>query len=198
MPANAGSQVPEDPPPTPAEMLRGSSAREILARISDRDPLAIGPLCEDRVRRDARLIDPRRLFHRAVARIAHGAARCNGDVGEPVAFFRDMVARAADEVVEEDAYRYLRRQPPVEPLDELTLRLVDALDVEPLLAADIRVVFNRLPNAQRFALFRVIVEGMSLDDYAAVAGVDNETASRLVKDALVAIATLGEYEDETT
>jgi len=142
-------------------LLEPASPRERLARLLHGDPLGL----EERARRHlaerALLLDPERLFLRAVARVAFAAARRPDGEAEGDWLATQMERAAADLGDEDRAADREGAQP--EPGEARYAFLAEALGVEPSVARRACVVFNELPLRVRRAWWLAVVERRPLE-----------------------------------
>lgn len=147
------------------DLLSGGSPREILEHLVDGDPLELGARCRERIEESAYLLDPDRLHLRAVARVAHAAARWRG---EPALdqWLGERIERSMDELMDEDREDERSGIPPGEPWGARDSFLSETLGLEPTLARRACVAFNRLPFEVRSAYFAVAVQGKTVSQQA--------------------------------
>src|SRR3954464_13835959 len=114
-------------------LLAHRSAREVLARLSDGDPLEIHARCIARIEHHARFIDVRRLHARSVARIAHAAPRYRGEPAlDP--WLEERIDASIEDLLNEDAEEDRSDIPASEPWDPRYAFVSDAMGIEPALA----------------------------------------------------------------
>lgn len=177
-------------PSTPASPFgeRAGSARELLRRIIDGDPLALFERCPRRVDERALLVDPRRAVLRSAARIAHDFATW---AGEPA--LREWLAleidRALDELVEEQRDEERRAEPPREsPSFAFYARVALRLRIELENARRACVALHALPLEARRVYLGVELAGRTLADLAATSGAGAHGLGRCLRDARRAVA----------
>lgn len=159
---NAGE--PSDEPGN--ALLRGESAREILKRLLDGDPLELGARCRDRIETRAYLLDVARLHLRAVARVARAAQGRDGrmSLGE---FIMERIEYSMQELIQEDREEELSGIPCADPEDGRFAFLAETLGIPTALARRACVAFNYLPERVRCAYFAVLVQGKTVNRYVA-------------------------------
>jgi len=171
------------------DLLRGASAREILAKITAGDPLELSPRVQERLRARALLLSPDRLRARSLARVARDALSY---AGEPplAAWLMGRIERSIEELMEED--READRSAPATPeLEESRYAfLANALGIELGVARRGCVVFNDLPDPVRADFFAVVVERTSVAAHAAASGRDGLVVENNVKRAIRALSLL--------
>lgn len=152
----------EDGRPAP---LRGRSAREVLARLCDGDPLELGPRCSARIDERALLLDPGRLTNRAAARIAYDALRWRG--APPLAaFLTRAIDRAMGELVEEEAESAFHGLADAERALAHYGFLADLLGLEPSITGRACAAFNALPQVERETFWAVCLRRERILDVA--------------------------------
>lgn len=171
-------------------LLRGGSAREILKKIFDGDPLEIEARCRERIETRAYLVDVNRLHLRAVARVARAALGWKGDtsLGE---FIMERIDYSAQELIQEDREEELSGIPCADPDDVRFAFLAETLGIPIALARRACVAFNYLPERVRCAYFAVLVQGKTVNRYVAEGHgppervkADIEMALRTISDAI--------------
>jgi len=155
--------------------------REVLARISNGDPLALRARVAQSLRERAVLLDGDRVHLRALARCARESPRLFGtrDVG---AFLDASVRRAVDELVAEDleAGRNRTAASGTGALAELA----GPLGLDPTSARDACSLLNARPLPERRALFGLLIDNRSLDELAREAGTSASEVGRRARRAL--------------
>lgn len=143
----------------------------MLARLCAGDPLRIGMRCQERISERAVLVDPTRLVHRAVARIAY---RAMGYRGHPplAVFLRTVIDASLDELLREDAEREHGGVVGEGDDSQIQRFVADLLGVEPHLARRGALAFNALQLPTRAAFFRVAVDGHRFEVAADMLGCD--------------------------
>ena len=167
-------------------LMRGSSARDVLARLVSGDPLDLRALCDRRQNERAVLIDPRRFQLRTAARIAHAAARYDVTIA-PAVWIERRLEEALQDLVEEDRSQTETGDLPAEPWEARILFLADALGVEPALARRACAAFNQLPDATRKTAWCVMIEGKSVHRCVAEGHGPPKEVERRLLDALTAM-----------
>jgi len=147
-------------------LLRGGSAREILKRIFDGDPLEIEARCRAQIETRGYLLDVGRLHLRAIARVARAASGWSGDpsLGE---FIMERIEYSAQELIQEDREEELSGTPCADPEDVRFAFLAETLGIPMALARRACVAFNYLPERVRCAYFAVLVQGKTVNRYVA-------------------------------
>jgi hypothetical protein len=147
-------------------LLAHKSAREVLSRLIDGDPLEVGPRCIARIEHHARFIDVRRLHLRAVARIAHAAPRYRGEPAlDP--WIDARIDASMDDLMSEDSEEERSDIPPSDPWDPRYAFLAEAMGIEPTLARRACIAFNDLPTDVRRTYFAVVVAKKTIHRYVA-------------------------------
>jgi hypothetical protein len=144
-----------------ASLFAPSAPRELLARLLDGDPLGLEERARRHLEEQALLLDPERLFLRAVARAAFAGARRDG-AAPSAAWLDDQVERAAADLRAEDRADE-RAGADTDPGEARYAFLAEALGVVPEVARRACVVFNDLPWRVRRAWWLAVVERRSLE-----------------------------------
>lgn len=167
-------------------LLAGGSAREVLARIVQGDPLRVRDEVARQLRTDAYLLDADRVHLRSLARCAREAPRYHGHPDFPD-WLQVIVARSIDELLRED--QEAERSGVHEghaPLAAFAA-LARPLGLEPETMRRACVAFNRLPLADRQAFFDLVLTARSLEDLVRESGESATEIARRARRALDAI-----------
>lgn len=138
--------------------LRGRDAGEVLAHLSEGDPLHLRERAARRLRELWILIDPDRTFHRTLALCAQGAV-LEDPAEDPMAWAAGKLDRAIldlvrlDREAENDRPEILNEEERDFPL------LTQSLLLEPGLVRSVSVAFNALDPLPRRAFFELLIEG---------------------------------------
>ena len=167
-------------------LLRAPTAREVLARLVDGDPLELEQRCRARQRERALLIDPYQLQLRTAARIAHAA---RGYAGRPPlpSWIDERLEEALGDLVEEDRLADENGELPTEPWQPRIQYLSDALGLDPVLARRACIAFNQLPHDVRRTAWEVLIEGKSLNRCVAEGHGPPATVQQRIREALQAM-----------
>jgi hypothetical protein len=139
----------------------GKSPEEILARLQGADPLGIHGLGMSLLRSEAYLIDPDRLYERALARIAFTASMASRDELGPE-WLQEVVSTAIERILDEDREGE-RTSAGAPPEDDTHYRFIRyAFATERGLVRSAAVRFNSLPKHARYAFFRMLVDAIPL------------------------------------
>jgi hypothetical protein len=167
--------------------MAGRPPSEILARISGGDPLGLQGICSLRLRDQALLIDFDRLLERSLAAVAIAASRSTADEFVPEWLLK-QVDHAIHGILAEDAEEE-RMAPGAPPSDPKYYRFVHlAYATEMGLVRTATVNFNALPSDARQAFFRLLVDGLPVDDCVRELGTSR---GKLREDTLSALRALG-------
>ncbi len=147
-------------------ILGARSSREVLARLLDGDPLEIDARCRERIVARALMLALRRVYLRAVARIAHQGPRYLGVPGLDV-WLTQRIDESLDDLIAEDREEELSGVPPTSPWDPRFAFVSETLGIEPALARRACLCFNMLPDEVRRTYFAIAVERKSLHRYVA-------------------------------
>jgi hypothetical protein len=148
------------------EILGAGSARSVLERLMDGDPLEIGPRCQERIEHHAILVAWDRLWLRSAARIAYSAPTYDGTPPLDL-FLMEHVDLSIDELIEEDREEENAGQPPLEPWDPRYSFLAETVGMEPALARKACIRFNDLPEAVRRTYFAVALARKTIHRWVA-------------------------------
>ena len=189
--------LPAPPEPAPEAKaliarLAGRTAREVLARISDGDPLRLYPLCAHRTRERYFVVDPDRVFERALSSVAVGM-EIDSSGCERADWLIERIDAALRSVLEEDREAE-RTGARTESgfLDPKYLVFVEAFGTEPARARSAAVQFNGLDERARKAFFHLLVDGESVE---ACLQRGLGPPDRLRNDVLTALWALGHLDD---
>ncbi|MEW6074232.1 MAG: hypothetical protein AB1726_16765 [Planctomycetota bacterium] len=158
-----------EPAPEPEwrELLRGESPRAILQQICADESLQIVELCEHRLAEQAFLIHPDRLVARSLARVAYAAALGYGGDPPLAAWLTGCVDQSIAELLSEDIEEERTGVPPEEESLRRYQELIPAeVGIAPELSRLTCIQFNTLPQALRIPFFRIVVTGLSIEQYA--------------------------------
>lgn len=175
------------------EHLSAGSAREVLARILDTDPLALAERCERHLHAHAHLVDRDRLLARTAAHVALSA---RGYAGTPPldTWLAAHIERTLGEILREDLAA-VRGGEPLRASEAAHFRfLVEAFGVEPAIARRAAVAFNGLPDEVRGDWWALVMHRKSLAERAAECSAAAERVETNVKRALTTIALLRDPE----
>jgi hypothetical protein len=149
-----------------SEHLRGKSPREILSKLCNGDPLALGMRSMKRLKDRALLIHPERVYVRALARTAYAAAW--GYEGDPPLdqWLGERIDQTIESLIEDDLTDELSGTPPEEEDEEYFAWVARAADADLWLARRLCLVFNGMPLRSRRPFYDVVVEGKSVEQFA--------------------------------
>lgn len=133
-----------------------ASPREILTRLNEGRSLRLSAACRKRLAERAILLDPARLEARAMACVAHRAARYRGQ--RPLsAWVERRIDEAIDALLQEDWEESRSGALPCEPRDPRYSRIAEALGTSTLEARRVCTLVNGLDEEVRRALYAVVV-----------------------------------------
>ncbi len=131
-----------------------------MQRLANGDPLEIGPRAEAVLDEAGMLLDPARVYARALARVAY-AACAQGPPRDLGPWLRAQIDRSAAELLEED--REAEHADLAMPQSQTCYSaLILAFGVELRFARRLSVVFHDLPLLQRRIVSAIVKEGCSL------------------------------------
>jgi hypothetical protein len=190
------------PPPPAADIFdvrvflgphSGRAPEEIHAKLQTGDPLGIHGLGMSMLREEAYLIDPDRLRERALACIAHSASRATREDLGPE-WLQGCVALAIRRILTEDQEDE-RASAGAPPADDTFYRFIHlAFATERGLVRSAAVRFNTLPKRARYAFFRMLVDGIPVDDCIREHGGTHEEVRQDVLSGLRALGHILEGE----
>ncbi len=188
--------IPEPPPPVSQvdpiaflTRLLGKTPSEILSRISSGDPLGLQGICMLRLRDQALLIDSDRLVERALAWVAVSASRAQADELIPEWLLKQVDFAIARILAEDQEQELLAPGSP--PEDDKHYRFIhQAFGTERGLVRSTAVNFNRLPHLARRGFFRLLVDGIPVDDCVRELETTREALRADILDALRALGHL--------
>lgn len=152
------------------ELFEGDSARAILARLAEGDPLDLHERCAQRIATQALLFDVQRLHLRSVAHVARHAIAYRGVPGLDV-WIAERIRKALGELLDEDTASSAARELPTAVRDERLIALTEVLGLEPEDLARGLASFNRAPHEVRSAFCSIVVEQQSPYSWAEQNGV---------------------------
>lgn len=180
-------------------LFAGGSAREILSRIVQGDPLSLRDQVARRMRDAAYLLDADRVHLRSLARCARAAVRYRGRP-ELCEWLAAIVDESMDELVREDQEAARSSTPDVGAHPGAFCALARPLGLEPEAMRSACVLFNRLPMPERRAFFDLVIEGRSLDSVAHDSGEGATEIARRARralDVLLSVQTKKPNAEET-
>jgi hypothetical protein len=173
------------------QRLAGKPATDVHGRISSGDPMGLYPVCVARMRERAFVLDPDRLFERALIAVAIGMElepqRCSNE-----GWLLERVDLALRVLLERDRDAEEHGLPPERPNEHYRL-FVQAFFVDPLLARRSSVRYNALEERIRRGFQLLILDGLPLDEVLARGMGPPE---RLQLDILLGLKAIGLLDDE--
>ena len=165
------------------QLFAGASAREILGRIVQGDPLGLRTHVARTLEREAWLLDADRVLLRSFARTARAALRYHGHP-ELEAWLGSIVVESATELLddEREAERNGTSVPPTP--GSAFADLARPLKLEPQRLGRACARFNRLNAPERRAFFELVLRGRSLDLLARESGESATEIARRARRAL--------------
>jgi hypothetical protein len=164
--ARVDSQPATEPSRTDAEVLvqrmAGKPAGEVLARITNGDPLRLYPLCARRIRELYFVLDPDRVFELALAMVAVGI-EIEPEHCAQAEWLTRTIDRAIERTLERDREEENAGVPAENPEEHFRL-FVEALFVEPPLARLAAVRLNGLEERVRKAFQHLLIDGLPLEE----------------------------------
>jgi hypothetical protein len=147
--------------PEPAgwpRFLSGADASEILAHLSEGDPLRLQEASARRLREVWFLLEPERVYHHALAVCAKAASkeRAPADLS---AWARAKIDFAIEELLSLDREAEQAHPELVSEAEKAFPLLTDSLMLDPKLVRFASVSFNALGPLPRRAFFELLIEG---------------------------------------
>jgi len=173
-------------------LLSGSSPREVLARLMSGDPLSLRPCIAAVLAERLVLIEPDRVFLRAVARIARFAVRYRGQPEIDV-WIRQQIEETVLELLDDDA----EADEGVGVFEDSGIGdLARPLGIESSRARAACDAFNRLTLEERSAFHALVLVGRSLDEVAAQTRRGATEIARAARRALDAVLAAADERDD--
>src|SRR6185503_14751937 len=143
--------------------LRGGDANEILARLSEGDPLRLQEASARRLREVWYLLEPERVYHRALAVCAKAASKeaPPTDLG---LWVRTQLDLAIEQLVRKDCEAEHAHPELVAEDEKVFPLLTDSLMLDPELVRSTSVSFNALDPLPRRAFFELLIEGREIGE----------------------------------
>lgn len=135
-------------------ILGAGSARKVLERLIDGDPLELGPRCQERISESAVFVAWDRLWLRAAARIAYAAPRYKGLPRLDV-FIDERIDQSIEDLLREDIEEDRGGVPVSEPWDPRYAFVSEQVGIDPNLARSACIRFNDMPLDVRRTYFAV-------------------------------------------
>ncbi len=175
-------------------LLFGGTAREILARLLDGDPLGIRPLAASRLRTRCLLMDGDGIHLRALALCARHARHYRG---QPAfgAWLRERVDAAIDALLAEQGRQGSDRE--VEG-SGVWSEMAPPLGLDPEGMRVACTAFNQLGQTERQAFFELVIDGRCPDEWAHASGINISELARCARrglDAVLGKGTAAEKEE---
>ena len=170
-----------EPPTEDHEALN----KEVLHDLVLRDPFDVRGRVTEYVRVQALVLDPHRLFLRAVARMARDLDALAGEPEHEV-WLAGCVRVAAQQLLSEDATRDQEWDARA-PKDPAHAQLARTLKIDPSHSAAAAVAFNCLAEDLRRLLYAALVERRTLVEISTAA---NQTTARTQSQITLALTSL--------
>lgn len=167
--------------------LRGGDASEILAHLSEGDPLRLQEATARRLREVWFLLEPERVYHRALAACATGAA-LEDSPADLDAWVRAKVDLAIEILVRADFEAEQAHPELVSEQEKVFPLLTDSLMLDPELVRFVSVSFNALDPLPRRAFFELMIEGREVAEVIEAGPWDEDGLYQAIQTAL---ATMG-------
>ena len=178
-----GDREPRTASRTWPSFLRGKTPEELLPRLVEGDPLRLQEQTALRLRQVWFLLDPDRVFRRALAVCAH-AAPLEDPPSDLDAWRVAKVDLAVAQLLQSDQQRE-RSDPDTLSDEERSFPLLtQSLFVEPGSVRAVSVAFNALDPPPRRAFFELLVEGRNVDDVIEAGPWDADGLYRAIHQAL--------------
>jgi hypothetical protein len=175
------------------EILGSGSPREVLAKLIDGDPLDLVERCQQRLERQALLLELKRLHLRSAAQVARRAAEYTGTPDLDV-WLSEHIRRSLKELVAEDEAALASNALTGPTSDERILALAQFLGIEPTLALRGCTTFNKASYETRSAFQAIVMGGTSVADWCRENQVPEVKAKSHVRRALWLLGLRGELD----
>jgi hypothetical protein len=175
------------------EVLGSGSPREVLARLIDGDPLDLVERCQQRLERQALLLELKRLHLRSAARVARRAAEYNG-TPELDVWLGEVIRRSLKELIAEDVAALASNALTGPTSDERILAIAQFLGIEPALALRGCTTFNQAPYETRCAFHAIVMGGVSVADWCRENQMPETKAKSHIRRALRLLGLRGELD----
>jgi hypothetical protein len=176
--------------PAPASwpsFLRGEDASEILARVSEGDPLRLEEATARRLREAWYLLEPERVFHRALAVCAKAASK-EDPPHDLRAWTSAKIDVAIEQLVRADHEAEQAHPTLLSEAEKVFPLLTDSLMLDPELVRFASVAFNALDPLPRRAFFELMIQGREVGEVIEAGPWDEDGLYAAIQTAL---ATLG-------
>jgi len=176
--------------PEPAHwpsFLRGEDASEILAHLSEGDPLRLQETSARRLRELWFLLEPERVYHRAIA-VCAKAASMESPPADMSAWTRAKVDHAIELLVRADSEAEQAHPELVNEDEKVFPLLTNSLMLDPELVRFVSVSFNALDPLPRRAFFELMIEGREVVEVVEAGPWDQDGLYQAIQTAL---ATMG-------
>lgn len=161
--------------------------QEVFARLSQADPLHLREGAARRLREVWFLLDPDRVFHRAIA-VCADAVPCEAPPEDLSAWARRKIDLAIEQLVHADHDAELAHPELLTDEEKAFPLLTDCLMLEPDLVRAASVAFNSLEPLPRRAFFELLIEGREPPEMIEAGPWDEDAIYEAIQTAL---ATLG-------
>lgn len=164
--ATGAPSSPSVPAQDAGARIRGRPTEEVVAYLSNGDPLRLAERCAQRARAAAVFVDPDRLCHAAIGRIAYEAddapAR-DGDGASTLATWIDQrIDASITALLVDDEQEERQGSEPLDGWDARYAFVTKALVLQPEQGRTACVTFNGLHPATRRIFFALIIEGRTV------------------------------------
>ena len=166
--------------------LRGEDASAILAHLSEGDPLRLQEASARRLREVWYLLEPERVYHRALAVCAKAASK-EAPPQDLDAWKIVKIDEAIQQLVRKD-FEAERAHPEIVAEEEKVFPLLtDSLMVDPELVRFASVLFNALDPLPRRAFFELLIEGREVAEVVEAGPWDEEGLYDAIQKALATV-----------
>jgi len=176
--------------PEPAHwpsFLRGGDASEILAHLSEGDPLRLQELSARRLREVWYLLEPERVYLRSLAVCAKAASK--EDPPQDLSAWKlAKVDLAIEQLVRKDHEAERAHPELVDEEEKVFPLLTDSLMLDPELVRFASTSFNALDALPRRAFFELLIEGREVADVVEAGPWDEDGLYEAIQTALATVA----------
>jgi hypothetical protein len=182
----ATKEGPRTPEPAWPSFLRGRDASEILAHLSQGDPLRLQEASARRLREVWILLEPDRVFHRALA-VCAKAASMERPPANLAAWALSNLDLAIEELVVLDRETEQAHPDVVSEEERVFPLLTDSLMLDPELVRFTTVSFNALDALPRRAFFQLLIEGREVPEVIEAGPWDEDGLYEAIQKALATV-----------
>lgn len=172
-------------------VLRKGVPSDIIARLTNGDPLELTRRCAIRARARAHLVDLDRLVHRTIAHLGIVGPIYDGE--PPLdAWLDECIDHAIDQLLREDTLEEREGRTAIDSWDARYSFLTLMVAVPPRFTRRACVTFNSLAPENRLAFFKLVIECESVEECLAAGMGPPETLRGRCMSGIRALLDLGD------